>query len=44
MTNSNNEDYLSKVGDYKKTDGIKDSNFEDDERGEIRAFLRRQAN
>jgi cell division protein FtsZ len=44
MTNSNNEDYLSKVEDYKKTDDIKDSNSEDDERVEIPAFLRRQAN
>jgi cell division protein FtsZ len=44
MTNSNNEDSSNKVEDYKKTGGIKDSNSEDDERVEIPAFLRRQAN
>ena len=44
MTNSNNEEYINKVEDSKRTDDIKDSNSEDDERVEIPAFLRRQAN
>ena len=44
MTNSKNEDYLNKAEDSKRTDDIKDSNSEDDERVEIPAFLRRQAN
>ena len=43
MTN-NNEDYLNKSEDSEKTNSIKDSDFDDEDRVEIPAFLRRQAN
>ena len=44
MTNSNNEDHINEAEDFEKTDTIKNSDSEDDERVEIPAFLRRQAN
>jgi cell division protein FtsZ len=43
MTN-NNEDYLNKPEDSEKTNHVRDSDFEDEDRVEIPAFLRRQAN
>ena len=44
MTNRNNEGYINEAEDIEKTDTIKNSDSEDDERVEIPAFLRRQAN
>ncbi|MGB0635445.1 MAG: cell division protein FtsZ [Paracoccaceae bacterium] len=43
MTN-NNEDSLNKPEDPEKINSIKDSDFDDEDRVEIPAFLRRQAN
>ena len=44
MTNTNNEEYINEAEDFEKTDTIANSDSEDDERVEIPAFLRRQAN